>query len=402
VGAGIHRIVIEPVEDRSHQRDDPRPSPWQASGMDVLTASRRPALILLVSLLLAACGGGGDDTGPAPATPSSGVSSVMAPEPPPASTPPATPIAGAPRSVVLPPPVLSFNDTGISVTDGLTTNGKWSVSSPLDGLGWEYSLDMGRTWIRGEGDSFEVTGDGPKTIWARTFDVNGNTSEIVMTSCTLDTLAPTAPRVSPIAGATLQTIRIEGLEAMARWEYSVDAGQTWLPGRGDGLGFAGNAIRQVWSRQVDAAGNPSPAVVTVLDAPEAPSWIEASDAPLDPTALPRWEGTLLLHGEVWRADTDFVRFEVPAGLQLRALRLVDYRSPDEIAFYALQRGPVFDAGTDVQRMVAWKHLGPPDRQVNLLETTEAAARGPGLFVLWINQTGNDRTAYAVEIELGPP
>ena len=304
--------------------------------------------------------------------------------------------------MVLPPPVLRFNDTGISVTDGLTSNGRWSVSSPLDGLGWEYSLDMGRTWIRGEGDSFEVTGDGPKTIWARTFDVNGNTSEIVMTSCTLDTLAPEAPEVSPLAGATLQSIRIAGLEAMARWEYSLDAQQTWISGRGDSLAFAGNAIRQVWTRQVDAAGNPSAAIATTLDAPGSPGLFEASGAPLDPTALPGWQGTLLLHGEVWRPDTDFVRFEVPGGQQLRALRLVHYRSPDEVAFYALQRGPVFDAGTDVQRMISWKHLGPPDLRVNLLETVEPAARGPGLFVLWVNQTGDERTEYAIEIEIGPP
>jgi len=392
----VHRIVIEPLDDRQLERRFRR-APEQSPRMIPLKSVRRPALALLTSLLLAACGGS-DDTSPAP----SGAPSGMAPEPPTASPPPATPAAGAPSPMALPPPVLSFTDTGISVTDGLTSNGRWSVTSPLDGLGWEYSLDMGRTWIRGDGDSFEVTGEGPQTIWARTFDVNGNTSEIVMTSCTLDTVAPAAPQVSPLAGTMLTAIRIDGLEAMATWEYSVDEQQTWVPGPGDALTFAGNVIRRVWSRQVDAAGNRSPAVATVLDAPETPGWFEASGASLDPTALPNWEGTLLLHGEVWRPDTDFVRFEVPAGQQLRALRLVHYRSPDEIAFYALQRGPVFDAGTDVQRMVAWKHLGPPDRLVNLLAAVEPAARGPGFFVLWVNQTGDERTEYAIEIELGPP
>ena len=87
---------------------------------------------------------------------------------------------------------------------------------------------------------------------------------------------------------------------------------------------------------------------------------------------------------------------------LRALRLVHYASPDLVAFYALQRGPVFDAGTDVQRMIAWKHLGPSDRSVNLLEAVDAQALGAGFFVLWVNQTGIDLTKYAIEIEIGVP
>ncbi len=365
-------------------------------------ALRRPLAPLLIGLqLLASCGGGGDAGGGAVAGATTTSDTVAAPGTNPGVAPPA-PAAPARPAVRLPPPALSFDDTGISVSDGLTSNGKWWVGDLPDGLGWEYSLDMGRTWIRGDGGGFEVSGDGSKTIWVRSFDAQGNTSEIVMTSCTLDTVAPAAPQVGVLAGATLPAIRIDGLEPGATWEYSVDEQRTWIPGRGSALAFAGNAIRRVWSRQADGAGNRSPAVVTVLDEPASPGWIEVSGAPLEPTALPRWEGTLLLHGEVWRADTDFVRFDVPDGQRLRTLRLVHYASPDPIAFYALQRGPVFDAGTDVQRMIAWKHLGPEDRLANLLQAVDAGALGPGAFVLWINQTGGDRTEYAIEVEIGPP
>ena len=133
----------------------------------------RMAAALLGLLMLVACGGGGggsaDST--APGVP-------MAAEPPVvgtgASSAPAP--TAVPASVVLPRPVLSFNDTGVSVSDGLTFNGKWSVGSLFDGLGWEWSVDQGRTWIRGEGDSFVVAGDGSKLIWARTFDGKGNFS----------------------------------------------------------------------------------------------------------------------------------------------------------------------------------------------------------------------------------
>jgi hypothetical protein len=366
-----------------------------------------PALLGL--LMLAACGGGGEGSvdasaggAPAAAGPmatgpvivSSGA--VSAPGPTGAMAP-----AAAPAPVVLPRPALSFNDTGINVTDGVTFNGKWSVGSLLDGLGWEWSVDQGRTWIRGDGDSFVVAGDGAKLIWARTFDGLGNFSEIVMVTCTLDTTMPSQPQVSAIPGGALPAIRIEGLEATAGWEYSLDEQRSWIRGSGTSLSLVGNLVPRIWSRQVDVAGNVSPAVATALDDPSSTGWLEASGSAMAPTVLPRWEGTLLLHGEVSRPDTDFVRFDVPPGYRLRSMRLVFYASPDAIAFYALQQAPVFDAGTDVQRMLSWKHLGPPDLQVELLSGIAATARGPGPYTLWVNQTGVDRTAYAIEIGIAP-
>jgi hypothetical protein len=386
-----------------------KPSPTDRTDMPRASTPRclAPArcifwrLNLLLGLsLLAACGGGSGGASGEGAALGSGQAGIVVTDGA-STTTPSTPGATRPP-VVLPPPMLSFSDTGVSVSDGITFNGKWSVAALLDGLGWEYSLDMGRTWIRGEGDGFEVSGDGRKTIWVRSFDQQGNTSEIVMTSCTLDTTAPTAPQVAVAEGASLPTVTLAGLEPMATWEYSVDDQATWNPGRGTTLSFAGNAIRRVWTRQVDAAGNASPAVATLLDAPGSPGWVEFSGMPMMPSALPRWSGTLVLHGEVSKPDTDFVRFEVPTGQRLRALRLVHYASPDPIAFYALQRGAVFDAGTDVQRMTAWKHLGPGDRSVNLMAGVDAAALGAGLHVLWINQTGTDLTRYAIEIEIGDP
>ena len=312
----------------------------------------------------------------------------------------ATGLTGPPAKVVLPKPVLSFNDTGLSVSDGLTFNGIWNVASLFGGLGWEWSVDQGRTWIRGEGDSFVVAGDGTKMIWARTFDGQGNVSEIVVVSCTLDTSAPTQPQVSLIAGA-LPAIQIQSLEPMAGWEYSVDEQRTWIRGSGMSLSLAGNLVRQIWTRQIDAAGNVSPSVATVLDGPEASNgWVEASNDPMGPTALPQWEGTLLLHGVVMRGDADFVRFDVPPGYKLRSMRLVYYDSPDPIAFYALQKSPVFDAGTNVQRMLSWKHLGPSDLLAELLGGITGTARGEGAYTLWIQQTGTDRTAYAIEIAIG--
>jgi hypothetical protein len=355
----------------------------------------------LGAMLVAACGGSGDEGAGAPTAigHAGATAAAPAPAPPPAAGPMTQPAPSAP--VVVPPPVLRFDDTGISITDGLTTNGRWTVGSPLDGLGWEYSLDLGRTWIRGEGDSFEVIGDGAKIIWVRTFDVVGNRSEIVMATCTLDTMPPAPPTVGVVAGP-LPTVRIAGLEANAVWEYSVDAQRTWIRGSGSSLTLVGNQVRTLWTRQSDAAGNASPAVPTALDEPLSAGWVEPSGDPLAPTVLPSWEGTLLLHGVISRPDMDFVRFDVPSGLRLRSLRLVHYESADPIAFYAVQQAPVFDAGTQVQRMLAWGHVGPPELRSDLLASIPSASRGAGPYTVWMNQTGGDPTAYAIELTIGPP
>jgi len=366
-------------------------------------ARLRLAPALLGLLILAACGGGDEGAAASPAgggPPAAGPVVASPPAMNPTGAPTPTPAPAGP--VVLPRPVLGFNDTGISVTDGLTFNGRWSVGSLLDGLGWEWSLDEGRTWIRGDGDSFVVAGDGPKLIWARTFDGLGNFSEIVMATCTLDSTAPAQPVVGMVAIGMLPTIRIEGLEPMAGWEYSVNEQRSWIAGSGSSMAVVGNRTGTIWTRQVDAAGNPSPPVATRLDDPANTGWIEVSGDPLAPTALPRWEGTLLLHGEIHQPDMDFVRFDVPQGQVLRSLRLVHYESPDPIAFYALQQAPVFDAGTQVQRMLSWKHLGPPDLLIELLAAIDPGARGAGPYTLWLNQTGADRTSYAIEIGIGPP
>jgi hypothetical protein len=230
-----------------------------------------------------------------------------------------------------------------------------------------------------------------------TTEPTGSSAPVVLPK--LDTTMPMQPQVSVITGA-LPSIQISGLEPMASWEYSLDEQRTWIRGSGLSLPVAGNYLPRIWTRQVDAAGNASPAIATLLETPAtATGWIEASGNPLEPTVLPQWEGTLLLHGVVIRGDADFVRFDVPQGYLLRSMRLVAYDSIDTVAFYALQKSPVFDAGTDISRMVSWKHLGPPDLLAELLGSVAVAERGAGPYTLWIQQTGADRTAYAVDITI---
>ena len=116
-------------------------------------------ILLSISLLfLAACGGGG----------SGGNTQALA-----TATMMNMQSTSTNGGVILKAPVLSFNDSGFSVSDGITRFGRWAVESEIE---WEFSLNQGASWTRGVGASFEVTGDGAKMIWVRARDDAGNTS----------------------------------------------------------------------------------------------------------------------------------------------------------------------------------------------------------------------------------
>ena len=331
-----------------------------------------------MAVFLMACGGSG--TGSATLTE-------------PASQTP--PIAGA---VILRPPVLSFNDTGLSITDGVTSNGRWAVESA--GIDWEFSLDQGSSWTRGSGASFAVTGDGAKVIWVRARDDAGNTSEIVRVNCVLDT---TAPAILGVAGQTegvTNSLRLSGIEPGARWEYSLDEQRSWAPGQCSALGILGNNLGRIWLRQMDLAGNTSSAQAFDLQSPNLVAH-EASGDPMRPSVLTPGLQTYLIHGVVVRGDADYVTWDIPKGQRLLSVKLVQYESDDAIAFYALQRNTVFDAGIDVSRMLVYGHMGPPDLGRNVLANVPKSQLGEGAMTLWFQQTGPLPTRYVIEVLLGP-
>jgi len=378
------------------------------------------AFVLCTGLIgLAGCGASGSGSDAAQSTASMPSTAV----PPPPAT-----------SLVLAPPQLRFSDTGVSVSDAITRDGRWSVVS--EGVGWEFSLDLGKSWVKGSGEGFEVKGDGPKTIWVRARDDRGNTSEVVVVGCVLDTTAPMAPALAAAARGPLQELRLDALEPQALWEYSLDAQKTWFQAEGRGLSVYGNGVPAIALRQVDLAGNPSVAVTSTLPPANAGidlASLEASLLPLAPTVLgePGQVGqtsqtgvpgvmgqgstmtapappmdtrnlaggrSLLVHGEVVRGDADYLRIDVPSGYRLHAMRLVHYASDDAIAFFALQRAEVFDAGVDTQRMAAWGHFGPKDLARNLLQGLAEPLLAPGPLVLWVQQTGDRVTRYAFQID----
>ncbi len=338
--------------------------------------------LLLLGLLAAAsaCGGGGGGVA------TSQMDMLGGP----------TPAVG---SSILAPPRLSFTDTGLSVSDGVTRTGLWDVSSS-DGLGWEYSLDFGKSWSRGVGDSFEVIGDGQKTIWVRARDDLGNTSEIVVAKCMLDTMAPSAIAAVSAGTQLLRQLSIQGLEPSARWEFSIDQGRSWSSGGGDSLGVSGNSLSSILLRQIDLAGNPSAPVTVDLGDPGI-GWVEASGSALMPTPIGSLKQWVLLHGEVVAGDADYFSIEIPSGFLLRSASFVGYESVDKIAFFAIQQKAVFDAGFDTGKMLAFGHFGPEDIGKNLVASVPATGRGAGPLTFWIQQTGQLATRYALLLSIEP-
>jgi hypothetical protein len=257
---------------------------------------------------------------------------------------------------------------------------------------------MGATWTRGQADFLDVQSDGAKTIWVRARDDMGNTSEIVMVTCVLDTMPPAAVQPTVVSQDQTRLVKVSGVEEMGQWEYSVDDQRTWLQGTGDSLALMGNALQVLWLRQVDLAGNVSPLERVNLLEPNSPTWHEASGIALQPSVLSMQQAqTVVLHGSVIQGDIDYIRWDIPVGQHLKSMRLIHYVSPDKVAFFALQRSPVFDAGIDVNRMLVYGHMGPPDLQRNVLEKLAPEQLTSGPMTLWFQQTGPQATEYAIEL-----
>jgi hypothetical protein len=211
-------------------------------------------------------------------------------------------------------------------------------------------------------------------------------------------MPPPAVQAQLVSQDLTRLVRVTGIEQQGRWEYSVDDQRTWRPGAGDRLAVLGNALPVLWLRQVDMAGNLSPLERVNLQEVGSAAWHEASGNALQPSQVSVQQArTVVLHGSVVRGDADYIRWDIPVGQQLEAMRLVHYVSSDTIAFFALQSAPVFDAGVDVSRMLVYGHMGPQDLQRNVVRDVPPAQLLAGPMTLWFQQTGPAATEYAIEL-----
>jgi hypothetical protein len=295
-------------------------------------------------------------------------------------------------------PVLSFNDTGLSVSDGVTRNGLWDVESA--GLGWEFSLDQGASWSRGVGQSFEVKDDGPQMIWVRARDYAGNTSKIVRVPCVLDTMAPAVLTVSAQPEGNTHILKLSGLEPGAHWEYSLDQQATWRAGQGAALALLGNMLTDVRLRQVDLAGNASEG--TSFDAAiQSRLAHEASDNPALPSVLTAGAHTHVIHGWVARDDTDHVTWQIPPGHRLISIQQLELTPKQAKAILTLQTGRAFGVGAPAARTRPQDLLG---REEGAPPAVPLATSPPGderAMRLRIEHPRGQALGYAIEVVLAP-
>ncbi|MDX6806912.1 BapA/Bap/LapF family large adhesin, partial [Terrihabitans rhizophilus] len=152
-----------------------------------------------------------------------------------------------------------------------TSDATVNVGGLEPGASWEYSTDGGETWLDGTGTSFELpageyeTGD----VLVRQTDLAGNTSLLgTLPPITIDTSVPAALEAALADdtgfdgdGITSDgTVNVTGLEEDTTWQYSLDAGETWIDGSGTSFELDPGTYGpgQVQVRQIDDAGNISP------------------------------------------------------------------------------------------------------------------------------------------------
>ncbi|OKH44649.1 tandem-95 repeat protein [Phormidium tenue] len=164
------------------------------------------------------------------------------------------------------PPLLSLTvDSGSSNSDLITNSKVVNVSGLEPNSAWQYSFNNGTTWVNGQGTSFSVSGDGVKSVITRQ-TVGGNTS---LNSdpfiFTLDTKV-SAPGLSLATDSGRSTsdkitktgiVNVSRLEAGATWQYSTDAGTSWVEGVGTSFALTEDGFKSAIVRQTDLAGNTS-------------------------------------------------------------------------------------------------------------------------------------------------
>ena len=159
-------------------------------------------------------------------------------------------------------------DTGADTHDFITSNAQVTVSGIESGAKWDYSLDSGSTWSAGSGASIagSVLVEGSNHVLVRQTDVAGNQSsssiDVVKDTQAIAPIVKLANDTGLSASDGLTTdasINVSGLEAGAKWDYSLDNGSTWSAGSGSSISFSAlnEGDHHLIVRQTDVAGNQS-------------------------------------------------------------------------------------------------------------------------------------------------
>jgi len=167
-------------------------------------------------------------------------------------------------------PQLALHSPGALSDQLLGAAGEVRIGGLQADARWEYSLDGGRTWLAGAGGALTPAAlgpDGSKSLLVVQINEQGGRSPAGSLQFDMDTIAPAGPGLTLLqdSGASLEdgwtndgTVRLDGLEVGARWQYSVDGGASWWNGVGSTLTSAQlgvDGVKDLLVRQMDPAGN---------------------------------------------------------------------------------------------------------------------------------------------------
>lgn len=150
---------------------------------------------------------------------------------------------------------------------------------------------------------------------------------------------------------------------------------------------------------------PAPTDVLLFD--EAAGGDITND-PNNPEFLQFIVGQNRINAAVVAPDVDYITVNVPAGSQLTAIEVTDYRSVDDRSFIAIQAGSVFtvlpeNAQTEIGNLLGYSHFGVDDIGFDVLarmgtgqgsqEFTPPLEAGD--YTFWMQETADDPVDFSL-------
>lgn len=137
---------------------------------------------------------------------------------------------------------------------------------------------------------------------------------------------------------------------------------------------------------------------------------DLSGNPAAPTVLAIGLGTNSITGTA-DADQDFFTITVPDGANFTQLLLTSFESTDDLAFFAIQSGPVITDLTTPTNLLGWLHASASFVGTDILDDlalSDTAGAigftvplGPGTYTLVMQQTNPGLVAYGFDLIIEP-
>ena len=143
-------------------------------------------------------------------------------------------------------------------------------------------------------------------------------------------------------------------------------------------------------------------------------WDETANGDLSnvrtaPTNLALSVGSNVISGTTVSGDVDFFTVTVPASAFFSALTLITFVSADDLAFLAIQSGPIITSTTSPAAMLGYVHMSAALVGTDILDDMAlgSGALGftpplpPGTYAMWTQQLQTQLVTYSFDLVVVP-